>query len=511
MRYSTYAAIVIGSKNLLMKIYEISQTNGIREIDRLCHEYELGKEAYGSGRISFSQIEEIADVLNHYLQHMEEYDVKEYHCYATSAIRNAKNQLSVLNQIKIRTGVTVQMRSNSELRFLMYKGIQVSDIDFDKIIEKNTAILDIGSGSVQVSLFDKQALYLTQNMAIGTAKIRELLESVEHNALNYISVLEEYIQYEIDMFRSSYLKDKAIKNVVAIGDEIKNLKRIVPELNITATLNYDEICYIFKKIKKASYQDLAVKYGMSIEDARMTLPSVVIYKKFLELSKADTVYVCGTDLCDGSVVDYALDTGKIKIRHDYYQDIIASVKYIGKRYRSNKVHAEYISQIACEIFDRTVKFHGLSKRDRLVLEISAILHDIGKYVNMNQPGQNGYQLIISTEIMGISHRERQEVANVVRYNTDFLPETDQLESAFLRDEYLRIAKLSAILRLANALDRGHSQKYRNRSIVRKGKELIITVESDQDITLEISLFEKKAKYFNEILGVKPVLRQKRVF
>ena len=45
----------------------------------------------------------------------------------------------------------------------------------------------------------------------------------------------------------------------------------------------------------------------------------------------------------------------------------------------------------------------------------------------------------------------------------------------------------------------------------KGKELIITVESDKDITLEISLFEKKAKYFNEILGVKPVLKQKRVF
>ena len=308
-----------------------------------------------------------------------------------------------------------------------------------------------------------------------------------------------------------YLKDKAIKNVVAIGDEIKNLKKIVPELNPSLTLNYEEICYIFKKIKKASYQDLAVQYGMSIEDARMTLPSVIIYKKFLELSKADTVYICDTDLCDGSVVDYALKSNKIKINHDYYQDIIASVKYIGKRYRSNKVHAEYVSELACEIFDRTVKFHGLSKRDRLILEISAILHDIGKYVNMNQPGQNGYQLIISTEIMGISHRERQEVANVVRYNTEFLPETDRLESVFLREEYLRIAKLSAILRLANALDRGHGQKYQNRNIVRKGKELIITVESDQDITLEISLFEKKAKYFNEILGVKPVLKQKRVF
>ncbi|MDO5145966.1 MAG: HD domain-containing protein [Eubacteriales bacterium] len=511
MRYSTYAAIVIGSKNLLMKIYEISPANGIKTMNSIRHEYELGKEAYGVGRISFAQIEEISTVLNQFLLHMKEYGVKEYRCYATSAVRNAENQLSVLNQIKLRTGINVEMLSNSELRFQMYKGIQLAEIDFDKVIQKNTAILDIGSGSVQVSLFDKKALYLTQNLDIGTAKVREILETVEHNALDYISVMEEYIQYEIDMFRSNFLKEKDIKNVIAIGDEIKNLKRIVPELKLDLTVNYEQICYIFKKIKRASYQDLAVKYGLSIEDARMTLPSVIIYKKFLEISRAETVYICGTNLCDGSVVDYALKTGKIKINHDYYQDIIASVKYIGKRYRANKVHAEYVSELACELFDRTQKFHGLSKRDRLVLEISAILHDIGKFVNMNQPGKNGYQLIISTEIMGISHREREEVANVVLYNTEHLPGINHLDSLFLRTEYLRIAKLTAILRLANVLDRGHGQKYRNHSIMRKGKELIITVEAERDITLEISLFDKKANFFSETLGIKPVLRQKRTF
>lgn len=145
------------------------------------------------------------------------------------AIRNAKNQVSVLNQIKVRTGIDVIMLSNSELRFLMYKGIQVLKLDFNKIIEKNTAILDIGSGSVQISLFDKQVLYMTQNLDIGTAKVREFSESVENNVLDYISVLEEYIQYEVDMFKSGYLKDKDIKNVIAIGDEIKNINRLVPD------------------------------------------------------------------------------------------------------------------------------------------------------------------------------------------------------------------------------------------------------------------------------------------
>ena len=469
MGISPYAAIVIGSKNMLMKVYEISGGKGFRTVDEIRYEYELGKEAYFTRKITFAQIEEICNVLMEFQQRMREYAITEFRCYATSAIRNAKNQVSVLNQIKIRTGVDVIMLSNSELRFLMYKGIQVLDIDFNKIIEKNTAILDIGSGSVQVSLFDKQALYMTQNLDIGTVKVRGFLESVENNVLDYISVLEEYIQYEFDMFKSGYLKDKDIKNVIAIGDEIKNINRLIPELHLTDTMSYEQILYIYKKIKKASYQDIALKYGLSIEDARMVLPSVLIYKTFLERSKADTVYICATNLCD----------------------------------------AQYITDLALEIFDKTKKFHGLTQRDRLILEISAILHDIGKYVNLNDPGKNGYQLIISTEIMGLSHREREVVANIVLYNTQELPDTDELDTAFWREEYLRIAKLSSILRLANALDRGHKQKLEKCSMARKGKELIISLETNQDITLEITRFSKKSETFSEFTGITPVLKQKR--
>ena len=138
-----------------------------------------------------------------------------------------------------------------------------------------------------------------------------------------------------------------------------------------------------------------------------------------------------------------------------------------------------------------------------------LLHDIGKYVNLNDPGKNGYQLIMSTEIMGLSHREREEVANIVLYNTQELPDTDELDTAFWREEYLRIAKLSSILRLANALDRGHKQKLEKCSMARKGKELIISLETNQDITLEITRFSKKAETFSEFTGITPVLKQKR--
>ncbi len=510
MRYSTYAAIVIGSKNILMKIYELSMEKGASELDSMCYEYELGKEAYTTHRVPMDFVETICDVLKEFKVRMSEYGVCDYHCYATSAIRQADNQLFVLNHIKIRTGITVEMISNSELRFLMYKGIYYKGLDLNTIVEKNSALLDIGSGSIQISLFDKKNLCMTQNLNIGTATIRETLDAVEHNVLDYFSVMEEYIAYELDVFKKSYLKDKEIKNVIAIGDEIKMLNVIAPELSLKDTINEEQIMYIYKKVKQASYEDIALQYGIPVDHAKMILPSILIYKKFLEEAKADTIYIFGTNLCDGSVIDYGQKNNKISVDHDFRQDIISAARFIGKRYRYNKIRALNISEFALAVFDRTAKFHGLNARDRLLLEISAILLDIGKYVNINDPGTIGYQLIMSTEILGISHIEREVVANVVRYNTNSLPEYEDLTSAFWRKRYLKIAKLSAILRLANAMDRGHTEWFRNWKVMRKGKELIILVESDQDLSLEISLFHKKATYFTEIMGIHPVLKQKNI-
>ena len=107
MGVSPYAAIVIGSKNMLMKVYEISGTKGVHTLDEIRYEYELGKEAYFTRKITFVQIEEICNILTEFQQRMKEYAITEYRCYATSAIRNAKNQVSVLNQIKVRTGVEI--------------------------------------------------------------------------------------------------------------------------------------------------------------------------------------------------------------------------------------------------------------------------------------------------------------------------------------------------------------------------------------------------------------------
>lgn len=115
----------------------------------------------------------LCDVLYDFSHIMRSYHVDAYRACATSAIREAVNANSILDRIKVKTGLTVSILSNSEQRFLSYKAFAIKEKNFDKIIENGTILIDMGAGSAQVTLFDKGALITTQNIRLGALRIRE--------------------------------------------------------------------------------------------------------------------------------------------------------------------------------------------------------------------------------------------------------------------------------------------------------------------------------------------------
>ena len=160
----TFAAIDVGSYELTMKIFEFSGKNKIREIDHIRHRIDLGTETYATGKLNYDKVEELSKVLKEYKKIMDTYQVNAYKAYGTSAIREMKNSAIIRDQIEQRTGIRVDVLSNSEQRFLDYKSVASKGEEFDRILEKGTVIVDIGGGSIQISLFDKGTLNTTQNL-----------------------------------------------------------------------------------------------------------------------------------------------------------------------------------------------------------------------------------------------------------------------------------------------------------------------------------------------------------
>ena len=118
MAVRMFAAIEVGSFELEMGIYEISGKNRIRQVDHVRHVISLGSDTYNDRKISYEMVEELCRVLEDFSRIMKGYRITEYRAYATSAMREAKNSRIVLEQIRVRTGLTVQIISNSEQRLL---------------------------------------------------------------------------------------------------------------------------------------------------------------------------------------------------------------------------------------------------------------------------------------------------------------------------------------------------------------------------------------------------------
>ena len=140
-----------------------------------------------------------------------------------------------------------------------------------------------------------------------------------------------------------------------------------------------------------------------------------------------------------------------------------------------------------------------------------MLHDVGKYISLNNVADSSYNIIMSNEIIGLSHIEREMVALIARYNTVTLPSYDELvmESSLSAEQYLTVSELTAIVRLANALDRSHLQKIQAIRATLKERELQLSLTVNRDFTLEQGLCQEKLDFFNEVFSIQPVIKLKR--
>ncbi|MBO5198149.1 MAG: HD domain-containing protein [Lachnospiraceae bacterium] len=508
MQGKIFAAIHIGSYAIEMKIFSMSAKTGIKELDHIKSRMELGRDIFRTHKIRYEFIDNICTVLNDFVRIMKEYRTDSFRVCATAAIREADNSLIVLEQIRVRTGLTVEILSNSEQRYYEYKSIALGENEFQKIIQKGTAIVDVGEGNIQLSLFDKDKLITTQSIMLGALRMQEKLSALGNRASDQESIIEEMIENELRDFSQMYIKDRKIENIIAVGDPVTYMIKLNGG---TGSITKDAFLKLYDQLHSLSPAELADNLDIPPEIAAVTLPSLIVYKRFVEDTGAQSLFTLGIHLADGLAYEYAEQRKLAPIAHDFENDIIAAAKSTAKRYMNAKSHTSALEKAALAIFDGMKKVHGLGNRERLLLRIAVILHDCGKYISMSRNAECSYHIIMATEIIGLSHREREIIANTVKYNTadweSFASIADRI--TFEKKDYLLIAKLTAILRLANALDRSHRQKFKDIKAVLRDSELIVTVDTAEDMTLEMTSFSTKIAFFEEVYSIRPVLKQKR--
>jgi exopolyphosphatase/guanosine-5'-triphosphate,3'-diphosphate pyrophosphatase len=175
---------------------------------------------------------------------------------------------------------------------------------------------------------------------------------------------------------------------------------------------------------------------------------------------------------------------------------------MGRKYQFNEKHARLTSKLAARLFDQSKPLHNLDDSNLLLLEIGALLHDIGHFINTVDHDKHGYYLLSANRLIGLSQREQNIVANLVRYHRRQAPSTDDENFKSLpQKDRLIVIKLSALLALADSLDISHTENVTDVTLKETKSAWQIKVSGRKDQLLLNWALGKRKSQFKEVFGV----------
>jgi exopolyphosphatase/guanosine-5'-triphosphate,3'-diphosphate pyrophosphatase len=504
------AAIDVGSHEIHMKIVELSRDNPPRVIESVRRTLAIGTDTYTYGRISQGLIDSCADVMTGLAEKIREYRIRDYRVVATSAFREAGNRLFAIDQIDRSSGLRIEVLSNSEERFYHMLAASEKTPGFEDLINSGTLILDIGAGSIQASVYDKGQFIFTQNMLLGSLRIRELLSDLERQTADFGSLMVEYVSGDLENYRMLEPKGTTYKHLIVLGGENIYLKMMMGlESEPYAMVSMADFDRLYQELLNMKSFDLVAERGVPADHAPLLLPAAMIIRKFLSFVNVNNLHLPTADLCDGILYEFAGRFCQYELIHDTENDTISACRHLARRFKTDRSHGQLVEKLVIDLFRQTSKLHRLPVRCQLLLQAAAILHDIGKYISMSRHTYRSYHTIIASEIIGVSLREQQAIAAIARFHSGPVDLEDPVLSALEPDWRTVVCKMIALFRMANALDTGHQQKIKSLEAVTEEKSLTILIESNKDITLERWNMEKNSDLFRMIFGIEPRVKIKR--
>ena len=143
-------------------------------------------------------------------------------------------------------------------------------------------------------------------------------------------------------------------------------------------ISAQEFLEFYEDLRNMGADQIAEKYDIPAEFVSLVVPGAMVYKRLIDATEAEMVWLPGVRLGDGIVAEFAEQRKLIRFPHDFSKDILVAARNIAKRYMSDQGHSAVLEKNVLNIFDGMKKYHGLGKRERLLLQISAILHDCSK-------------------------------------------------------------------------------------------------------------------------------------
>ncbi|HEX6101112.1 MAG TPA: Ppx/GppA phosphatase family protein [Thermoanaerobaculia bacterium] len=490
------AAIDVGTNSIHMIVVE-EQKHGYRVIDKEKEMVQLGRGSLEGRPLTDEAIERGVEAMKKMAGIAERWQVTEVVAVATSAIREAPNRRRFLSVVHKASGIKVRVISGEEEADYIYRAVR-SAVDF----HGGTALaVDIGGGSVELIVGTAEQVYLTASEPVGALRMAQMFTLDRAATPAMVGECQDYATKRLK---------KPLARISALGFDfsVGTSGTIVALATLASNGGIDSMSSGLKWLSRKRLRELidaltplsaaerAKRFAIDERRAETILGGAIVLDVIMRGLKLQQIRSSDAALREG-IVDSVLDrVPEPKERGSVRR---ASVLSLIERSDVERTHATHVARLALRIFDQTQELHRLRTGERELLEYAALLHEVGMHVSYQGHHKHSYYLISHAGLRGFTTDQVAVMANVARYYRKSTPSDDDENFAQLSESQKDVVcKLAAILRIADALDRGRRRAVRDVGVEAHDGVVRFHVRLRGEGEVEVAAATKRAKYFGKV-------------
>ncbi len=488
-----------------MIVVQVRPDHSFEIVDREKEMVRLGAGGLGGRALTELTMRSALQALTKFKRLADSHEVDEVVAAATSAVREAENGREFLSALRQRTGIQVRVISGTEEARLIHRaavyGVDVSD--------GAALVIDIGGGSVELTLGRGSQVRLAHSLKLGVIRLTErfvhsdpITGADERRMVSYITEVLGPVTEKI--------RGRGFSRVVGTSGTILSLGALaVGEGRAVGSDALRNRRVSLKQLRRVRREltalDLAGRIGLPGLDPRradLAVSGSILICALLRLLGARELTLCDLALREGLALDYIHRNRAHIARVEQYPDVRRrSVVELAERCNYSEQHARQVMRMALSLFDQTSAIHGLGAREREWLEYAALLHDIGVHISYSRHHKHSYYLIKNGDLRGFEPREVEVMALVARYHRRGLPKRSHAGFGNLSGARRRTVRtLSAMLRVAEGLDRSHAQSVASVAVAPGAHDCLLKLTPAGDTELELWAAQRNVAPLESVLG-----------
>ncbi|HXY40824.1 MAG TPA: Ppx/GppA phosphatase family protein [Vicinamibacteria bacterium] len=482
------AAIDLGTNSFHAVIVEVTPSGRFEVIDREKDMVRLGASSLVSGRLSAAAARRGLAALRKYRRIVANHRVERTIAVATSAIREAANGTAFLERVARETGFRPRIISGEEEGRLVHLAALHS-----VHLPGRALVVDVGGGSVEMVLGSGSRVERIVSAKLGCLRLTERFVrsdplSPADEARLAGHVVQRLGEPAAGMRRLGF--DRLVGTsgtALAIGAlALHEMGRRPREPLHHQVVSREAVHRVRRLLVECDLRQRRRLPGLDPERADIVVAGAVVLDEIMAHTGASELLLCEWALREGVLLDHIHGRPRPLAAAEPHPDVRRrSVLHLGERCQFDAVHARHVTGLSLQLFDGLAGRRRLGPQARGLLEWAALLHDVGRHLSYPRHHKHTYYLVKNGGLCGFSPEEIETIALVARYHRGSRPRRHHRGYGELpRRQRRTVRLLSAMLRLAEALDRSHRQRVRSLQVTERAGRLSLSCEVRGDAELE---------------------------